>query len=58
MQSFKPISMVVSTFMVLSVGAFLVLKPNFGSGNFAITSARPAQQDATCIPNDTQWICP
>jgi hypothetical protein len=58
MQSFKLISMVVSTFMVLSGCASLFLKPNFGSGNFAITSAWPTQQDVTCIPNDTQWICP
>ena len=58
MQSFKLMSMVLSTFMVLAFGAFLVPKPSSGASTFASVPSRDEAQDASCMPNDTQWICP
>jgi hypothetical protein len=57
MQSFNLISLVLSVFMVLGFGAFLVPKPNAGARHFADASSRQTGQYSSCIPNDTQWIC-
>ena len=58
MKSFRLMSMVASTLMVLSVGAFLVPRPNTASKNIGTAASRIDYKDATCIPNEEQLICP
>jgi hypothetical protein len=58
MHSFKPLAMVLSTFLVLSIGVFLVPKPTFGARLAPISDLEPQVSNSICIPNDTQWICP
>jgi hypothetical protein len=36
----------------------LVPKPSSGASTFASVQSRDEAQDASCMPNDTQWICP